>query len=1035
MNLTRLALSRPVTTFMLCASVLVAGLAAARMLPLALLPDLDFPGVFVQVEAPGMGPEELEREVLRPIEESVATLKGIDRLEGTANPDQGQVRIFFQWGDEMGPRNLEVQARIDAIRHELPDSVQRVRVFTGSTSDNPMLTLRLSSDRDLSREYSLLDRHLRARLERIEGVSQVQLYGIQQPQIEIQLDPDRLAAFGLSGQDVANTIDRNHQTVSGGMLDVSPRRLRVRPDAEFHSTEELAQLPLGNGVRLNDVADIHETTPPLRLVRLLDREPSVGLNILRESGANLVAVADRVKAELDDIRQDPQFSGIRIFEMNDESAAVTESLKQLLLAGFIGALLALAVLWFFLRSFRTTLIVVATIPAAMATSLAVMYLLGLSLNILSMMGLMLAVGMLVDNAVVVSENIFRHRQEKHRNPLSASLRGSKEVGVAVFAGTLTTIIVFLPLVFGGQDDITVFLQHVAAAIVVTLIASLLISLTLIPLLLSRVSADQAAENRPNPVAGLARIYGRGLQWSLNRPRLTLLFGVLAMASILIPTNLVESEMFPQQDSRTLWLSYHVDGSHPLSDMREAVDTIEAYLYANQDDFDLDSVYSFYESGRAQSALILNTGDDAQLTAAQVRERVMENLPDIVIGNPSFDWQRSGSTETLNLRIEGERYEEMLPMARELAEQLSLLEGITRARPVIESRAQELQVRVRRDASEQFDIRPREIATSVSLALQGQGLRPLRGDVDDTELRVIYREAERRSLEQLAGMTISMANGERVRLDSLADLEIAEQAAAIQRRDRRTAVDIEFDLAADTNTSQAQSQIRSAMADVTLPAGYRWSFGRGFEQDQESMQRMLQNIMLSIFLIYIVMAALFEALLKPLAILSAIAFSITGVYWFFLFTGTSFTFMAMIGILILMGVVVNNGIVLVNHVNHLRWQGLNMYDALYHGSLHRFRPILMTVATTILALLPLALGDASLAGDGPSYQPMARAVIGGLAFSTVVSLFLLPSLYILLDRLGVRARRQWQRAGRVVGLPTAKTGMHYDGGSPLQREKI
>ncbi|MEA5445646.1 efflux RND transporter permease subunit [Gammaproteobacteria bacterium AB-CW1] len=1015
MNLTRLALSRPVTTLMLCLSVVAAGLAATRMLPLALLPDLDFPGVFIQVQAPGMGPEEMEREVLRPIEESVATLRGIDRLDSTANPDQGEVRIFFQWGDEMGPRNLEVQARIDAIRHELPDTVQRTRVFTGSTSDQPMLTLRLSSDRDLSREYTLLDRHLRARLERIEGVSQVQLYGIQQPRIEVQLDPDRLASHGFTDRQVTDIIERNHQTVAGGLLFEEPRRLRVRPDAEFHSLEEMAALPLGRGVRLADVAELKETTADLRLVRLLDREPSVGLNILRESGANLVDVARRVKSELEDVRQDPEFEGIRIFEMNDESVAVTESLRQLLRAGLVGALLALAVLWFFLRSFRTTLIVVATIPAAIASSLAAMYLLGLSLNILSMMGLMLAVGMLVDNAVVVSENIFRHRQEKARKPLSASLRGSREVGVAVLAGTLTTIIVFLPLMFGGNNEITIFLQHVAAAIVVTLLASLLISLTLIPLLLSRLSAGKSAEDRPNPVAGLARRYGKALNWSLHRPRMTLAIGALAMASILVPLNAVQTEMFPQQDSRTLWLNYHIEGSHPLDDMRRAVEKIEDHLYANQEELDLESVYSWYDSGRAQSGLILNTGDAARLSAAEVRERVMEDLPDITIGNPSFDWQRSGGAETLTLRVEGERYEEMMPIARNLAEQLSGLEGIVRARPVMENRSQELQVRVRPEAAEQHEIRAREIADSVSLALQGRNLRALRGDVEDTELRVIYRDAERRSLNQLAALPIALPNGGSARLDSLAELSVAEQAAAIQRQDRRTAVQIEFDLAPGINTATAQERIRTAMDDVQLPAGYRWRFGRGFEQDQEAVQQMMQNFLLAIFLIFIVMAALFEALLKPLAILSTIAFSITGVFWFFLFTGTSFTFMAMIGILILMGVVVNNGIVLVNHVNQLRWKGMSMHDALYHGSLHRFRPILMTVATTILALLPLAIGDAALAGDGPSYQPMARAVIGGLAFSTVVSLFLLPALYILLDRSGHRASRAWKRAGNMVGV--------------------
>ncbi|MDQ2069976.1 efflux RND transporter permease subunit [Natronospira bacteriovora] len=1020
MNLPRLALSRPVTTFMLCLSVLAAGMAATRLLPLAMWPDLDFPGVFVQINAPGMGPEEMEREVLRPIEESVSTLTGLQRLEATANPDQGQVRIFFNWGEEMGPRNLEVQARIDAIRHELPTTVQRVRVFTGSTSDQPILTLRLSSERDLAREYTLLDRRLRARLERIEGVSQVQLYGVQRPQIEIQLDPEQLQRYGLNDRQVADRLQRNHQTVSGGLLDDPPRRLRVRPDAEFHSVEEMAALPLGPGIRLDDVADIREVTPDLRLVRLLERQPSVGLNILRESGANLVEVSRRVKAELEDVRQEDDFHGIRIFEMNDEARGVIESLRQLLRAGLIGALLALAVLWFFLRSFRITLIVVATIPLAIATSLASMYLLGMSLNILSMMGLMLAVGMLVDNAVVVSENIFRHRQELGRQPLSASLRGSREVGIAVLAGTLTTVIVFLPLVFGGQDQISIFLQHVAAAIVVTLLASLLISLTLIPLLLSRLSRTGAGQDRPNPVAGLAKRYGSALQWSLRRPKITLLLGALAMGSIVIPMNAVETDMFPPEGSRTLWLNYHIQGSHPLNDMKEAVNTIEDYLYANKERFDLDSVYSWYEAGRAQSGLILNEGDKARLSPEEVRDRVLADLPDIIIGQPSFDWQRAGGAEGLRIHLEGERYDEMLPMAMQLAERLRGVEGVVGARPVLESRSQELQVNVHRRSAEQFGISPREIADSVSLALQGRNMRPLRGDVDDTQMRIIYRDAERRSLNELAALPVALPDGGRVRLDNLAELQIAEQAAAIQRLDRRTSIPIELDLAEELSAGDARQRVSTAMNDVELPPGYRWGFGRGFQQDQEAMQQLMQNIMLAIFLIFLVMAALFEALLKPLAILSAIAFSITGVFWFFMLTGTTFSFMAMIGILILMGVVVNNGIVLVNHVNQLRWGGMNMHDALYHGSLHRFRPILMTVTTTILALLPLALGDVRIGGGGPSYQPMARAVIGGLAFSTVVSLFLLPVLYILLDRLGHRARRRWRQAGTMVGLRPAES---------------
>jgi HAE1 family hydrophobic/amphiphilic exporter-1 len=403
----------------------------------------------------------VERLITRPVEEALATLSGVERMFSSSSEDSTQIFLQFGWDQQMGAKGIEARAKVDSIRHLLPNDVQRVLVFTGSLGDQPVLQLRISSEKDLSGSYEMLDRLLSRRLERIEGVSRVDLQGVDAREIRILLKPDQLAAHGIDIAEIRDLLVRSNFAVSAGKITAGDQRFSVRPSGEFNSVDEILELTINtSGLRLSDVADVELRTPERNYGRHLDKQYAIGVAISKSTGANLVEVTDKVIAEVEKIGKLPQMQGINIFSLDNQGDSVRESLGDLLSAGALGGLLAIFVLYLFLRQVTTTLIVTASVPFSLMITLGALYFAGLTLNILSMMGLMLAVGMLVDNAVVVTESIFRHREENPDEPITATINGVREVGLAVIAGTATTIIVFAPMIFGARTDITIFLTHV-----------------------------------------------------------------------------------------------------------------------------------------------------------------------------------------------------------------------------------------------------------------------------------------------------------------------------------------------------------------------------------------------------------------------------------------------------------------------------------------------------------------------------------------------------------------------------------------------
>jgi HAE1 family hydrophobic/amphiphilic exporter-1 len=1007
-------MDRPVTIIMIFISMIAVGLISSRLLPLEFFPAVDVPFIVLDMPYQGSTPEEVEREITRPAEEVIATLSGIKRLESTSSSNGSQLQIQFDWGTDIAVKSVEARERLEAIRDQLPADLRRINVFKFNFTDQPVLTLRISSERDLSTAYDMLNRSLVRPLERIPGVARVDFQGIEPREIRIELIADRVVSHSIDLNQLQRQLGQVNFSDSAGLIRDSDTRYRVSPRGEFHSIDDIRNLVITDqGLRLSDIADITYDNKRRTYARHLDQKYAIGVSIFKESGANLVDVGRRALAEVDRVGKTPEMQGINLFFLENQAEGVTNSLSELLKAGLLGAFLSLFVLYFFLRSVQTTLMVSLAIPVAITITLGVMYFLDLSLNILSMMGLMLAVGMLVDNAVVVSESIHTEHEKTPDDARGSALRGVSAVGLAVAAGTLTSAAVFLPMIFGEKDQISIFLTHVAISIVVSLTVSLFIAQTIIPLLASKL--DRPASKKQNvAIDWLRDRYVRLLRWNMRHRWLSSVMVILTLVSAAIPMTMVETDMFPQDQTRKLYMPYHLDGHYPLAKLKESVDRIEDYLYANKERFEIRAVYTYYtELADNTASMILLTDDkNAKRSSQEISSDILEGMPKIAIGRPSFDFDRVGGGEKLSVTLTGTSSEILRNLAEDAVRVLSSVDGLTGVVSAAAAGDQEVQVRVDRERANQLGFSTQEVAQAVAIAIRGVDLREFKGEEGEIPIRLQFREADRQQVEDLRDIKLKNSQGVAVPLMSMVDFFKSTGPTEIRRLDRKTGLSVTAQLDGIT-TEKARELIEENMQLMSMPSGYGWHFGGGFDDDQEALQKMIFNILLAIAIIYIVLAAQFESLVYPVGMICTITFSVIGVYWFFLITGTTFTLMAMIGILILIGVVVNNGIVLIDHVNQLRLGGLSREDALVRAGRERLRPILMTVGTTVLGLTPLCIGTTQIGGDGPPYFPMARAIVGGLLFSTFVSLVLLPTIYTWLDIIRHWPRKLFVWLGRLL----------------------
>ncbi|MCB1151599.1 efflux RND transporter permease subunit [bacterium] len=1027
MWLTRLSLRRPVTLVMLLAVVGVLGAVSVFKLPLDFLPHMEMPFIGVQVPVNNGIPGQVEREIAVPIEEILGTLGGVREMFSNSDSDGCFVGVRFDWGRDVNLLRMEVKEKIDQIRPDLPADVRQVFLLTFNTSDFPIMEGRISAKgRDLSSSWDLLDQKIIGPLQRIPGVGRVNIDGVLPTQVSVYLLFDKIQEFNVDVSRLFRELEAANVELSVGEVTDGGMRYGVRTVSGIAGVEALRDLPIDErGLRLRDVADVLYGAPGLSYGRHLNGEPAVAFWIQKASGYNTVEVCQAINRELELINQDPTLQGVSSVPFFDQSEQITDSLRSLTQSGLIGSLLAVVILYLFLRHIGMTLVISVAIPLSILGTTIFLFLTGRTLNVLSMMGLMLGVGMLVDNAVVVLESIHRKQYEGYR-PVAAAVRGTREVGRAITASTLTTVIVFAPIILSKGDELSVWLGEVGMTISVTLVLSLLVSLSVIPMLSVRLSRGGGEPEREDGwLRWLRSRYLRMLGWTaLRHPLLTALAiipAVLAVTVVMMKATGFGPDSNGDQGMRRDNLYVQLDFSDNVDKWRarDAVMVAEEYLESRRGDLELRDIYSYYTADRAGISLFFNDGVVSDEFYRSVRDDLREHLPVQAGLRYRFGDEEGGGSgaKTFQVTIHGEDTEYLYDKADDIKALLTGIEGVSDLRSDTEGGTREIRVNVDQEAASRFGITASTISQIMGLTYRGVLLPRLNTGTKEVDMVVSLDPADRESIENLSILTVGDVDGGPVQLAQVADFTVEPTPQAIRRADRRSGVTIRGAYDGE-KLDDCLAAVRHRMDQVEFPLGYGWSFGSEIRRNQEQKSEMGLNMLLALACVFFVMASLFESLLHPLVVMACVPFASVGVFWIMMATGTPFNMMAMIGMVILIGIVVNNGIVLVDHLNHHRRHGLSVEDALLRACGERLRPILMTAGTTILGLTPLALAGGAHVGDA-EYFPMARAIIGGLASSTLLTLIVLPTYYLLADRYvnGFKAVLGRMRRGGVAA-PTA-----------------
>ncbi len=1015
MWLTYMALRRPVTLAMVLVSVILLGAVSILKLPLDFLPRVEFPFIAVYIPYQNGLPTENEKDIVRPIEEVLATLGGVREIRSFSDADAVQVGVNFEWGQDVNLLRMEVKERIDQIRSELPADIQQILLLTFNTNDIPIIEGRISAKgRDLSESWDLLDQKIIAPLQRIPGVGRVQIDGVNPTQASVYLLFDKIMEHDVDVSHLFAELQGANVELTVGKVTDDGLRYDVRTVSGLSGVEDLKELPISaSGLKLKDVAEVLYGAPALSYGRILNEEPAIAFWVQKASGYNTVEVCRAVEEELARINDDPALAGINSFSFFNQADEITGSLKSLLQGGLFGSVLALAILYLFLRRLSMTLVVSVAIPISILGTTIFMFLSGSSLNVLSMMGLMLGVGMLVDNAVVVLEAIHR-RQHMGASPVAAAARGTKEVGRAIVASTLTTIIVFAPIVLSKSDELAVWLGEVGVTISVTLIFSLLVSLTVIPALSIRLTRNAKDEKLEDArwLLVLKKHYLRVLSWTaLKHPLVTVLVIMPLVLVITVGamklTNFkpdVEGEQGIQRKS----LQVRFDFTDPVDKKTAKIYTerVSDYLETRRDDLGVRDLYAWYGADGAAVTLFFSEGVVTPDFYTEVREDLRTNLPEqagLIYRFGGDDGQESGA-KSFSVTISGEETEYLEGFVEEAQRRLASIEGVADLKSDNDNGKSEIQIHVDPDQAGRFGISPQTISEIMSLTYRGMMLPRLQTGEKEIDMIVSLYPEDTESIENLALLTVGSVGQQSVQLGQVADFQFGKSPERIFRLDQKSGITITGTWDGE-KLDEVLKKIRPLMDGMDLPLGYDWNFGSNIVRAQQQQNDMNINMILALACVFFVMASLFESLLYPLVVMGTVPFASLGVFWLMMATGTPFNMMAMIGIVILIGVVVNNGIVLIDHINNRRKEGLLLDQAIVEACGERLRPILMTAGTTILGLLPLAIFHGANVG-GAEYYPMARAISGGLASSTVLTLLVLPTYYRL-STLGT----QWFQNGR------------------------
>lgn len=1034
MYLPRFAVKRPVTILMIVLIILLLGTVSLSRLGLDLFPDMELPYAVVITSYDGAGPEEIETLVTRPIEEALASVDNVQEVMSVSREGLSMVQAGFTWGTDMDYASLDIREQVGFMEAMLPSDAGDPMVFQFDPAMMPIKVLTLSGPQGEAELRRLAEDVLKPRLERLEGVASVGLAGGLEREIRVRLDPVKLHGYGISVDSVVNSLAAQNVNRPGGTVEQSKYEYLVRTMGEFASVEDIQNVfiaaPTGGGVRLEEIALVEDGYSDINQKTFMNGQAGVGIALQKQSGTNTVQVAEIIEEEITALKKDlPHDTAITT--VMDQSVFITGAIENIGRNAAVGALFAIFVIYFFLRNFRSTFIIATAIPISIITTFILIHFGGLTLNLMTMGGLALGVGMLVDNAIVVLENIYRHRQEGGSSDDSA-VKGASEVANAIIASTLTTMAVFLPVVFVEGLASQIFSEF-ALTVSFALLASLAVSLSFIPMLSSKMAVKiekkkSSEENSGKENNGMRKrilessrtfqdritnLYRSVLEKAL-RFRFKVLVGVTAVfiaSLMLIP--FVGAEFIPRMDTGEFEVEFELAQGASLSETEDMARRMESIIMEYEE---IEHLYIAIGAGSMDVML----GTEGQSNVGQMYasigpvtkrdisvDQVIEELRQKFNEIPGLDASITaeggmplGDAAPVSIEIKGDEFEVLEELGRSIASIVNSVEGTREVTFSMEEGRPEVQVAVDRDKASSYGLTSSQIAAAVRTSLSGSIAALYREGGEEINVRVESLGEARRDMESVRSLLIDIPGGGTVPLSAVADFKMGEGPVSITRDNQIRSVYVNADITG-RDLGSVNQELMAKVDELMLPEGYTVEFGGEMREMMDAFGDLTLALLLAVVLVYMIMAAQFESLMHPFVIMFTIPLAVIGVVLGLFVTGRTFNVPAFIGVIMLAGIVVNNAIVMVDYINQLRKKGMSRREAILEAAPIRLRPILMTALTTILAMMPLAIGI----GEGAEVQaPLATVVVAGLIFSAFLTLIIIPVVYTVTDDFGVWLRR-------------------------------
>lgn len=1013
----RLSVTRPVGVSIFYFALMVVGVVAMRQLSIDLLPKVDVPWISITTVYDGVAPEEIETLVTRPIEQGVSTVENVARIEANSSEGLSRVQLQFAWGTNLDTSLDDVRMALDRVRVRLPEAADAPSIFKFDLASMPVLSLAVSGNAGQRDLKTLAEDDLSRALERIPGVASVDARGGRDREIRVELDAEKLAARGLGGAEVEEALRRENQNVSAGDMLARGRDVVIRTAGEFTSLEEISQTVIatkeGQPITVADVALVRDTIREIRGELWIDSAPGIELRVFKQSGANTVLVVEKVREALVELneRHSPR---ARVSVLWDSSVYIKNAVQSVQMSALLGAVLAVVVLLFFLGSLRATLVVAIAIPISILATFAVIRFQGMTLNLISFGGLALGVGMLVDGAIVILENVYRLRSEG-RPVREAVLTGTHEVALPVLAGTLTTVVVFAPVVFVGGFSGVLF-SEMALVVTIALGCSLVVSLTLVPvltdLLLNRPGRKKASElGRKDGVLGrINRAYGKLVRAAVTAPW-AIVFAACALlgASVLLADS-ATLELMPESDEGRIDADIEFPVGTPLEVTIPLMQEAERRALSVLKPGELDHVVTsagpeaWWRAGggnEGEVELVLSPASRRERNILEIVPQVRAVLSDIpgaklrvraTSSNILTRILRRGD-DRLSVEISGHDLQTADNLAERVVDAMTSIPGVKNPRADRELGQLENVLHVDRKRAAEFGLGSADVAEAVERYVLGRVATLYRDRGDEFDVRVVLEESQRGQLTDLQTLPVVTTTGDRIALGTLVEVKQRAAPSSIARVDQQRTLRVNAgtsgrplgDIAVD---------LEKKLAELQVPDGFSVRAGGELAEQGSAFSDLLVGVLLALFLVYSVMAMQFESLLQPLVIMTSVPFAFSGALVLLVVTGTSLNVYSFLGAIVLIGIVVNNAIVLVDTAGQLRREGHSSVEAVVLAGERRLRPILMTTATTLLGLFPLAWTGS----EGSEMQvPLARVVVGGLLTSTLVTLVLVPAVYVIFER--------------------------------------